>query len=107
MMRGSEGRAGEGFAFINILVAMYKVKSALSIVLLATLGSLLSSAFLASLSNPALRILLRAFVKVCDAMQGIAYALSLILRQLHGPLRCDRHPAPSAAHACSWARSRD
>jgi hypothetical protein len=44
----------------------------LRIALLATLGSLLSSAFPASPSNPALRILLRAFVKACDAIQGIA-----------------------------------
>jgi len=36
------------------------------------LGLLLGSALQASPSNPALRILLRAFVKACDAFHGIA-----------------------------------
>src|SRR5512146_1717764 len=46
---------------------------------LATLGSLLGSAFQASPSNPALRILLRAFDLARDALQRIAQALGLTL----------------------------
>jgi hypothetical protein len=41
-------------------------------VCLAALGLLLGSAVRASPSNPALRILLRAFVDACDASYGIA-----------------------------------
>src|SRR5690349_25118426 len=44
--------------------------------LLAALGPLLSSTFQVSQSNPALRILLRAFGLARDAIQGIARALS-------------------------------
>jgi len=45
--------------------------------LLAALAPLLSSAFQASLSNPALRILLRAFGLARDAIQRIAQTLGL------------------------------
>jgi len=41
---------------------------------LAALGLLLSSAFQASLSNPALRILLRAFAVARNAIHGIPQA---------------------------------
>jgi hypothetical protein len=47
---------------------------------------LLSSAFRASLSNPALRILLRAFDLTRDAIQGIASAFDLT--RCAGKRRC-------------------